>query len=125
MEVLSKNIFMEEEGIGKVVLFHTRCVVKERSVNLTIDEGSTVNMVSTEVVEKLGLNMAPLERPYTVKWFKGEIKITHRILLIFDLGKYCCAEFFSRLSSAHGVVSSGTREPMVHVRRGCLEFKEK
>ena len=51
-------------------------------------------MVSIEVVEKLGLKMAPLERPYTLKWFKGEIKITHQILLIFDLGKYCCAEFF-------------------------------
>ena len=85
---------MEEEGIGEVTLFHTRCVVNERRVNLTIDESTAVNMVSIEVVEKLGLKMAPLERPYTLKWFKGEIKITHQILLIFDLGKYCCAEFF-------------------------------
>jgi hypothetical protein len=61
---------------------------------LTIDEGSAVNMVSIEVVEKLGLNMAPLDKPYTLKWFKGEIKITHRILLIFYLGKYCGAESF-------------------------------
>ena len=85
---------MEEEGIGEVTLFHTRCVVNERRVNLTIDESTAVNMVSIEVVEKLGLKMAPLERPYMLKWFKGEIKITHQILLIFDLGKYCCAEFF-------------------------------
>ena len=61
MDALSRNVLMEEEGIGKVVLFHTRCVVKERCVNLTIDEGSAVNMVSIEVVEKLGLKMAPLE----------------------------------------------------------------
>ena len=65
--MLSRNILMEEEGIGEVVLFHTRCMVKERRVNLTIDEGSTVNMASIEVVEKLGLNMVPLERPYTLK----------------------------------------------------------
>ena len=68
---------MEEEGIGEVILFHSRCVVSERRVNLTIDETTAVNMVSIEVVEKLGLKMAPLERPYTLKWFKGEIKITH------------------------------------------------
>ena len=73
---------MEEEGICEVVLFHTRCMVKEQRVNFTIDEGSMVNMASIEVVEKLGLNMAPLERPYTPKWFKGEIKIMHRILVI-------------------------------------------
>ena len=85
---------MEEEGIGEVTLFHTRCVMNKRRVNLTIDESTAVNMVSIEVVEKLGLKMAPLERPYTLKWFKGEIKITHWILLIFYLGKYCCAEFF-------------------------------
>ena len=51
-------------------------------------------MVSIEVVEKLGLKMTPLERPYTLKWFEGEIQITHQILLIFILGKYYCAEFF-------------------------------
>ena len=61
---------MEEEGIGEVVLFHTRCVVNERRVNLTIDESTAVNMVSIEVVEKLGLKMTPLERPYTLKWFE-------------------------------------------------------
>ena len=120
MEVLSRNVLMEEEGIGEVVLFHTRCMVKERCVNLTIDEGSTVNMVSIEVVEKLGLNMAPLERPYTLKWFKGEIKITHRILVIFDLGKYCCAELFTFVqcpwclvtcySGTHGARASGLFE---------------
>ena len=54
IKALSKNILMEEEGIGEVVLFHTRCVVKERRVNLTIDEGSAVNMVSIEVVENWG-----------------------------------------------------------------------
>ena len=57
----------EEEGISEVVLFHTRCVVKERCANLTIDESAAVNMMSIEMVEKLGLNIAPLERSYTLK----------------------------------------------------------
>ena len=123
--MLSWNILMEEEGIGEVVLFHTRCVVNERRVNLTIDESTAVNMVSIEVVEKLGPKMAPLERPYTLKWFKGEIKITHQILLIFDLGKYCCAEFFSCLSYAHGDVPSATWGPMVQACWGCSGCQEK
>ena len=72
---------MEEEGIGEVTLFHTRCVVNERRVNLTIDESTTVNMVSIDMVEKLGLNMAPLERPYTLKWFK-KVKSKLRISFI-------------------------------------------
>ena len=123
--MLSRNILMEEEGIGEVVLFHTRCVVKERRVNLTIDEGSAVNMVSIEVVEKLGLKMAPLERPYTLKWFKGVIKIMHQILLIFDLGKYCCAEFFLCLPCVHGVMPSATWGPMVQAGWGCSGCQEK
>ena len=45
---------MEEEGIGEVTLFHTRCVVNARRVNLTIDESTVVNMVSIEVVENWG-----------------------------------------------------------------------
>ena len=123
--MLSRNILMEEEGIGEVTLFHTRCVVNERRVNLTIDESTAVDMASIEVVEKLGLKMAPLERPYTLKWFKGDMKITHWILLTFDLGKYCCAEFFSCLSRVHGVVPSSTWGPMVQACWGCSGCQEK
>ena len=85
---------MEEEGIGEVTLFHTCCIMNERRVNLTIDEGTAVNMVSIEVVEKLGPKMSALERPYTLKWFKGEIKITHQLLLIFIWENILVRNFF-------------------------------
>ena len=39
-------------------IFHTRCLIGGRVCSLIVDGGSCTNMVSTMVVEKLGLNYA-------------------------------------------------------------------
>ena len=47
-------------------LFHTKGVVKERSVRVIIDGGSCNNLASMEMVEKLSLTTRPNLHPYYI-----------------------------------------------------------
>ena len=49
-------------------LFRTMCKVKGKCCKLIIDNGSTNNLVSTKMVEKLGLNKIAHPTPYKVSW---------------------------------------------------------
>ena len=54
-------MFMMHNGEGT---FHTKGVVKERSVRVIIDGGSCNNLASMEMVEKLSLTTRPHPHPY-------------------------------------------------------------
>jgi hypothetical protein len=60
-----KNV---EEPIQRTSLFRTACKVKDRVCKVIIDSGSTENLVSTEMVEKLELKIAAHPNPYKVSW---------------------------------------------------------
>jgi hypothetical protein len=49
-------------------LFRTTCKTKDRVCKVIIDSGSTDNLVSTEMVEKLELETTAHPRPYKVSW---------------------------------------------------------
>ena len=58
-------------------LFKTRCKTKCKCCKLIIDNGSINNLVSTEMVEKLGLKKIPHPTPYRVGW----IQKGHQVLV--------------------------------------------
>jgi hypothetical protein len=49
-------------------LFHIRVITKQTKVDTLIDSGSQVNLISEEVVKKLGLTTKPHKKPYPLGW---------------------------------------------------------
>ena len=49
-------------------LFKTMCKAKSKCCKLIIDNGSTGNVVSKEIVYKLGLKKIPHPTPYRASW---------------------------------------------------------
>jgi len=71
-------------------LFHTKCVVMERSCRIIIDGGSCNNLASSEIVTKLGLQTSPHPQPYYIQWFNnsGKIKVTRLVRVHFAIVSY-------------------------------------
>jgi hypothetical protein len=71
-------------------LFHTKGVVKERSIHIIIDSGSCNNLASTALVEKLSLPTRTHPYPYHIQWLNdgGKIKVTCSVHIPFSLGSY-------------------------------------
>jgi hypothetical protein len=68
-KVLIKPEKEEREPFQRNSLFRTACKTKDRVCKVIIDSGSTDNMVSTEMVEKLKLETTAHPNPY--KWYHG------------------------------------------------------
>jgi hypothetical protein len=51
-------------------LFQTACKTKDRVCKVIVDSGSTDNIVSTEMVEKMELETIVHPRPYRVSWLQ-------------------------------------------------------
>ena len=49
-------------------LFRTKCKSQGKCCDVIIDSGSTYNLVSTEMVNKLGLKRMKHPTPYKVSW---------------------------------------------------------
>ena len=49
-------------------LFHIRIIAKHTKINTLFDSGSQVNLISEEVVKKLGLETKPHPKPYPLGW---------------------------------------------------------
>ena len=71
-------------------IFHTRCLINNKTCSLIIDGGSCVNVASTRVVDKLGLETIPHAKPYKLSWLSenGEIKVDKQVLITFSIGTY-------------------------------------
>ena len=63
----------EEEEWRLAQKFHTRVRIKDKSVNVIIDNGSAINFVSQEVIDKLNLPTDKLLKPYQVTWYNGYV----------------------------------------------------
>ena len=70
--------------------FKTVCKVQGKCCQLVIDSGSTNNLVSTEVVEKLKLKAMKHPTPYKVSWLqKGHQLIVNKQCEVeLQIGKY-------------------------------------
>src|SRR4051812_28477769 len=81
---------MKAEQNQRHNLFHTKGMVKERSVRIIIDEGSCNNLASTELVEKLSLTTRPHPHLYYIQWFNnsGKIKVTRSVCVHFSIAAY-------------------------------------
>jgi hypothetical protein len=71
-------------------LFRTACTAKDRKCKVIVDSGSTDNLVSTEMVEKLELETTKHPSPYKVSWLqKGHrVSVTKQCLVKFKIGNY-------------------------------------
>ena len=58
------------EPAQRKTLFRTVCKIQRKCCQLVIDSGSTDNLVSTEVVEKLKLKTMKHPTPYKVSWLQ-------------------------------------------------------
>ena len=87
--VLSVQVTQVEQN-QRHNLFHTKGVVKERSVRVIIDGGSCNNLASMEMVEKLSLTTRPHPHPYYIQWFNnsGKVKVTRTVRVHFSIATY-------------------------------------
>jgi hypothetical protein len=71
-------------------LFRTVCKSRGKCCKIVIDSGSTDNLVSTEMVEKLGLQRLVHPTPYRVSWLqKGhQILVNEQCKVEFHIGSY-------------------------------------
>ena len=78
------------EPVQMKSLFKKICKEKGKCYKLVIDSGSTENLVSQEMVEKLGLKNIKHPTPYKVSWLqKGHQLLVHeQSEFEFQIGKY-------------------------------------
>lgn len=71
-------------------LFQMYLIVKDRRVRVIIDGGSCNNLVSSDLVNKLGLTTRPHPHPYHIQWFNnsGKVKVTQSARVHFFIGTY-------------------------------------
>eukprot|EP00253_Pinus_taeda_P027660 PITA_27660 len=69
-KVLLKPVNESIEQTQRKALFRTVCKSQGKCCKMIIDSGSTDNLVSTEMVEKLGLKCLKHPNPYRVSWLQ-------------------------------------------------------
>jgi hypothetical protein len=94
--MLRKYLLKPEAEVEKPVqrnnLFRIACKTKDRVCKVIIDSGSTDNLVSTEIVEKLELETTAHPNPYKVSWLqKGhQVTVTKQCLVEFKIDEILC-----------------------------------
>jgi len=89
-KVLLKPAKEMAEPPQRKTLLRTMCKVQGKCCQMIIDSGSTDNLVSTEVVEKLKLKTMKHPTPYKVSWLeKGhQLLVSEQCKVEFQVGKY-------------------------------------
>jgi hypothetical protein len=79
-----------ENPVQRNSLFQTACKTKDRVCKVIVDSGSTDNLVSIDMVEKLELETIEHPSPYRVSWLqKGhQVNVTKQCLVEFKIGGY-------------------------------------
>jgi hypothetical protein len=79
-----------EDTAQRTRLFRTTCKTKGWKCKVIVDNGSTDNIVSTKMVEKLELDTTDQPSPYKVSWLqKGhQVSFTKQCLADFKMGEY-------------------------------------
>jgi hypothetical protein len=89
-KVLLKPEKEVEDTAQRCRLFRTTCKTKGWKCKVIVDSGSTDNLVSTEMVEKLELKTNKHPSPYKVTWLqKGhQVCVMRQCLVNFKMGDY-------------------------------------
>jgi hypothetical protein len=79
-----------ESSVQRTRHFRTACKTKDKVCKVIVDSGSTDNLVSTEMVEKLELKTIDHPSPYKVSWLqKGhQATVTKKCLVEFKIAGY-------------------------------------
>jgi hypothetical protein len=79
-----------ESSVQRTRIFRIACKTKGWACKVIVDNGSTDNLISTEMVEKLELEMTDHPSPYKVSWLqKGhQVNFTKQCLVEFKIGGY-------------------------------------
>jgi hypothetical protein len=79
-----------EYSVQRMKLFRIACKTKDKVCKMIIDSGSTDNLVSTEMVEKLELETIAHPSPYKVSLLqKGhQVMVTQQCKVEFKIGGY-------------------------------------
>src|SRR5207253_3077503 len=87
--VLSAQMAQAEQ-LQRHNLFQIFFVIKNCRARVIIDGGSCNNLVSSDLVKKLGLTTRPHPHPYHVQWFNdsGKVKVTQTVRVHFSIGTY-------------------------------------
>ena len=88
--VLVKTEKEVHEPSQRKSLFKRRCKSQGKCCKMVIDSGSTDNLVSTEMVEKLGLKRMKHPTPYKLSWLqKGhQLLVNEKCNVEFHIGTY-------------------------------------
>ena len=65
-----------ENPAQRNILFQTACKTKDGVCKVIVDSGSTDNLVSAEMVEKLELETIEYPSPYRVSWLQKGNQVT-------------------------------------------------
>ncbi|XP_060210611.1 uncharacterized protein LOC132637556 [Lycium barbarum] len=71
-------------------IFHTRCGVRGRTCSMIIDSGSCANVVSSHLVDTLGLACMKHPKPYRLQCLNdsGELKVNKQCMISFNVSRY-------------------------------------
>lgn len=82
--------YKEKEMTQRRSLFKTKCKLNDKVYKVVMDSGSTDNMVSFEMVDKIKLVRIPHEAPYKVSWLNDNqsLVVNEKALSEFHIGGY-------------------------------------
>jgi hypothetical protein len=86
-QVSSTNSNVIPDGRKIKELFHLRVVSKHTKIDTLVDSGSQVNLISEQVVQKLGLETRLHPRPYPLGWIcdNAQVQVTKKCKLRFAI----------------------------------------
>eukprot|EP00253_Pinus_taeda_P015560 PITA_15560 len=89
-KVLLKPVDENIEETQRKPLFRRVCKSQGKCCKMIIDSGSTSNLVSTEMVEKLGLKRLKHPNPYRVSWLQKahQLLVDEQSEVEFRIGRY-------------------------------------
>ncbi|XP_022846179.1 uncharacterized protein LOC111368900 [Olea europaea var. sylvestris] len=87
--VLTGQKLEDSEDWRRTNIFHTRMECKGKGINVIIDNGSGMNVISEEAIDCLGLIKQKHPRPYKISWVNDSdtIPVKYRYMVPFSLGR--------------------------------------
>ena len=84
------KVTIPEEPLQRKALFQINCTVQGKVCKIVVDSGSTENMVSCEMVNKLNLKRIPYDFPYKVSWLSNvqSLIVNEQAMVDFKIGEY-------------------------------------
>jgi len=86
--VLNAQVDVCEEKCKNI--FHTRCQIRYKVCGMIIDNKSCTNVMSTTLMDKLGLAIISHPKSYNLRWLNenGEIWVTKQVRVSFSIKTY-------------------------------------